>query len=403
MIGKHIASIEKDDIDALVADGVQEGRTLDYKAELPGSRDDDKREFLADVSSFANAAGGDMVFGVSEQKDDDGKNMGIPEQAVGLAGCNADQECLRLESVVRDGLEPRVAGIQIRAIEGFAAGPVMIVRVPRSWNGPHMVTFRNLSRFFARTSAGKYQLDVTEIRHAFAASADLGERLRNLRLERIGRIAAQDTPVPIAPVPAIIVHVVPLVSLEGTTAFTMQQLAEAAKDVCPMARGLLSGWGPRRNYDGLSIHSLGEDRMTALTYVQVFRSGIVEGVETQALRLSAERAGCKLMLATAIEDTIIEALSNFLSVPRALDLPPPYVLFVSFTGVRGYGIQGGAQFPGEGGTIDRDVLLLPEILVEESAPDVGKLLQSVFDMLWQACGYWRSPNYDESGERKSPR
>src|SRR3954451_17276289 len=74
MIEKPVQGISKDDIDALVADEVREGRTLDYKEKLPGNADKDKKEFLADVSSFANAGGGDMIFGVVEKRD------GCPER-----------------------------------------------------------------------------------------------------------------------------------------------------------------------------------------------------------------------------------------------------------------------------------------------------------------------------------
>ena len=45
----------RDDIDALVADAVKEGRTIEYKQAMPGGADADRKEFLADVSSFANA------------------------------------------------------------------------------------------------------------------------------------------------------------------------------------------------------------------------------------------------------------------------------------------------------------------------------------------------------------
>jgi hypothetical protein len=48
----------------LRTNGVAEGRQLDYKEQLPISSDDDKREFLGDVTSFANTAGGDLIYGV---------------------------------------------------------------------------------------------------------------------------------------------------------------------------------------------------------------------------------------------------------------------------------------------------------------------------------------------------
>lgn len=59
------------------SNAVSEGRTIDYKRELPGNSDGDKKEFLADVSSFANTSGGDLILGVDE-------NAGVPIQITGF-------------------------------------------------------------------------------------------------------------------------------------------------------------------------------------------------------------------------------------------------------------------------------------------------------------------------------
>jgi hypothetical protein len=49
MILKALNSVEKSDVDSLLANSVQEARTLDYKLTLPAGKDDEKKEFLADV------------------------------------------------------------------------------------------------------------------------------------------------------------------------------------------------------------------------------------------------------------------------------------------------------------------------------------------------------------------
>lgn len=67
MISKSFDQIEKSDISALITNEVRENRMLDYKEKLPGSSDSEKTEFLADVSSFANAAGGYILYGVREK------------------------------------------------------------------------------------------------------------------------------------------------------------------------------------------------------------------------------------------------------------------------------------------------------------------------------------------------
>jgi hypothetical protein len=104
MIQKPLDRIEKEDIDSLVANEVREDRTLEYKQALPTNSDDEKREFLADISSFANASGGDILYGVEEKRDASGKTTGIPENATGIAGLNADYEIRRLPDLLIEDL-----------------------------------------------------------------------------------------------------------------------------------------------------------------------------------------------------------------------------------------------------------------------------------------------------------
>src|SRR5262249_17227273 len=141
MIERQFDAIDKADIDALVENKKAERRTLEYKAALPLGTDEAKREFLSDISSFANSAGGDILYGITDDRDENDQATGRPREATGLAGVNETSEQLRLENVIRDGIDRRIAGIQIKPIPGFPNGPVILVRVPRSWLAPHMVTF----------------------------------------------------------------------------------------------------------------------------------------------------------------------------------------------------------------------------------------------------------------------
>ena len=210
MIPKEFEAIGKEDIEVLVANAVFEGRTIEYKEQLPGGTDEDRREFLADASSFANAGGGDLIYGIREKRDANGKPTGLPEAAEGLAGANADAEKRRLEEMLRSGIDPRVPAIRQKHIDGFPAGPVIVLRIPKSWAAPHMVTFKNLSRFFSRTSAGKQQLDVREVRAAFAASESLGDRMTAFRSDRVAKLLASEGPLPMEPNPVVILHLLPV-------------------------------------------------------------------------------------------------------------------------------------------------------------------------------------------------
>jgi len=100
MIPKPSNEITEADIQEIKANGVPEGNDIEYKRELPGTSDEQKREFLADVSSFANTGGGDIIYGVAE-------NQGVITEIAGLSSCDFDVEILRLENLMRDGVAPR--------------------------------------------------------------------------------------------------------------------------------------------------------------------------------------------------------------------------------------------------------------------------------------------------------
>ena len=52
----------------------------------------------------------------------------------------------------------------------------------------------------------------------------------------------------------------------------------------------------------------------------------------------------------------------------------------------------------EQGLVD-DVVMLPEVVVEDSGEEPYGVLRPAFDMVWNAFGLARSLNYDEDGSR----
>ena len=88
---------------------------------------------------------------------------GIPTATTPLT-VPVDPEILRLEQVARGGLQPRIANIAFHTVPIRAGGNVLIVRVPRSYNPPHRIIRQGSNRFWARSAAGKYEPDVSELR-----------------------------------------------------------------------------------------------------------------------------------------------------------------------------------------------------------------------------------------------
>src|SRR5689334_5634897 len=148
---KTIDSINEADLRQLIENKVSEQKTVEYKEFLPDDKYDSKKEFLADVSSFANTVGGHILYGIREEN-------GLPVALSGINNQDLDREILRLENLLRDNIQPRCQGIAIRVINTELTPPVLIIRVSQSWSKPHVVNFQGHWRFYARNSAGKYPL-----------------------------------------------------------------------------------------------------------------------------------------------------------------------------------------------------------------------------------------------------
>lgn len=392
MISKSFDQIDKTDIDALIFDEEPENRNLDYKQELQGGTDSNKKEFLADVSSFANASGGYILYGISEKRDAEGKATGIPEKADGLS-INADQEIKRMESLVRDGIEPRIAGCHIREIKGFSKGPVILVHIPKSWMPPHMVTLKGSSRFYSRISKGKYPLDIMEIRSAVLLSESLADRIKRFRDGRIARIIADDIPVPLGKWPKTVMHLLPIAGLDPTKQIDIKSISP--KDFKPL--GPVGGWNHRINFDGFLTYARNNDSLCD-SYLQLYRNGAIETVES--LMLSPWEPGKKMIPGPQIEDELISALNSYLKAEKSLGFEPPIFAMISLLGVKDYTMAPlSKRFTPHKSEIDRDLLILPDILVEDYTSDASRLLRPAFDAMWQATGFIGSPSYDESGNR----
>jgi schlafen family protein len=399
MIDKRIEDVAIDDVRRLVANKVPESRSLEYKQELPGGTDVNKKEFLADVSSFANGAGGDLVFGVSETRED-GKTTGIPEAADGLSGVNTDAETRRLESMLRDGIAPRLHGVHFRWVQGFAKGPSLIIRIPRSWAGPHMVTYQQHSRFYARNAGGKYPLDVFELRQAFIGSGSLTERAREFRSERLGRLLAGELPISLQADRMTCVHFIPHASLAGAVDVDLLTAANQ-RDLLQPLYSHHSG-SQTYNLDGLLTYLAAGERL-AVSYLQLFRDGIVETVTAGLL---ADRTQHGVTLPSVV---FAEHLFQFLSRARrlmgVLDIEPPASLYVSFIGARSgvLGVSHEHTIYNQVRPFDRDVILLREVLVREWVGDPHIVLNPLLNELWQTAGFSRCLDYDDQGNWKRSR
>jgi hypothetical protein len=377
-----IDQITESDLRALIVAQTAETLRIDYKRATYGGNDEQRKEYLADVSSFANSAGGDLVIGMSAAD-------GLPTGIVALTG-DTDAERLRLESIARDGLEPRISNLRTALVPIEGGGSVIVVRIPKSYNPPHRVIFKGSGKFWLRTSGGKYEPNVGELRRIFSEAPLLAERIRAFRQDRIGTIAAGETPITLAGDCLMTLHIVPYSALDRSVPLSIAQLERNALAFPPLGRP--RGTHNYVNFDGFVVLSNSNDDPVQKhhSYAQVFRNGIVEAVATIDRTDGSVMTSNIDKYAVANSKRIVDALAQF-------DVEPPFAVLVSLIGIRGRAMTSGVDgllAPYADPILRQDMIHFAEVILEsvpatltETALAVSPLLEQV----WNTAGFASLP------------
>ena len=116
----------------LVDEGLEESLTLDYKASPALTREGKgPDEMCKDVTAMANSAGGQIVYGVEEDKAT-AKPSGVDDGVV-------DPKITRewIEQILNSKVQPRMDGVRIDRIDMLTGKFGFVISVPQSQNGPH--------------------------------------------------------------------------------------------------------------------------------------------------------------------------------------------------------------------------------------------------------------------------
>lgn len=378
---RNLLQTTANDIQALVADLVQESQHLDLKRDLPRNDGAGRHELLADISAFANSSGGDVVYGVAE--DGEGRASAV----VPHAG-NADAEVLRIQDALMNGIEPRIPGLQVHPVT-IEGGFVVVVRIPQSWAGPHRV--KSNQHFFIRDGARKRQLDIPEIRGLFLRSENQSQRVRDFRTERLGKIIAGEAPHPLVAGPVVVLHLIPtqaalgLVHVNPVT-YSRTRTLPALGVAVPGARLNLDGALGVRNPGPQGTHG----------YSQFFRNGFFETIKVLTTRLNSGRFS---LPSVAYEREIITLLEQFRVELGHLEIGHEMTCMLSIVGADtvGLGLNPADWIDGENqGKFDRKTLVLPDVLLPADV-SAAQVLRPVFDLVWQSAGIDQSVNYNANG------
>lgn len=390
LIWKSIESLSKDDLEEAIRNGLSERQRLEYKLGLPGDSDGDKKEFLADVSSFANSSGGRIFYGI--RADD-----GVPIEITGIDGSVNERDSLRLQNLIRDGLDPRAPQIRDCRIPIGDSRSVLVLDITRSWAAPHAVWYKRSGKFYKRHSSGKYQMDVDEIRSAFSAAATVAERAKAFHQSRLSKLLAGDAPIDLEQGAFLVIHALPFSAFDSRFQIDLQNANRHKVELSPIHGDVLDA---RWNFEGYLTSQSRAQGGFRPSYVQLYRSGIIEAVDSTMLRYWGDT-----LHARYLEQLIVNATRRYCSLLMSFDVPPPAFLAVTIRGVGNWSFNhssGRYLSLDERRCVGHDPLDLPEVTLGSWDEDITLALRPAFDAMWNAAGYPRSFGYDEKGWNPPP-
>lgn len=376
------------DIDGLIADRVREGPHIDFKRELPAAWNNDaKHDLLSDATAFANAGGGDLVFGVAQN--DEAEADFIVPQTLG----NVDVETRRLQDFLLNLAEPRLQAVQVHAVpvnvEG-TSGHVVIVRVPQSWVGPHRVTTNQ--HLYIRDGLRKRQVNMPEIRSLFLRSESQAQRVRDFRSERLSKVMTGETPYKLAAGPVLVLHVVALQAVLGLVDVDPVQYLGLRRRI-PVIAARSGAVESLVNLDGAAgTRNLLENGTNG--YTLLFRNGFIETTWVLGSNSPTDQA---VLPGGAFEDYIAQFIAAAREEFAHWGLAAQAIAMLSVVDADIVTLAVKYDYEVQRGRFDRKVLAVPDVEIAGKGPAHDEL-KPLLDLVWQSAGFEGSPHYGEDGK-----
>ncbi len=382
LLYKQLESITPADLESLKTDQVGESQYLEYKTEVFDKRDEKKRlQFLGSLSGFANANGGDILVGVKATD-------GLPVDFPGLSASEVDSEILRISQLVGTSIQPQLT-IRFHPVRFPTGNIVLVIRIPQSWTGPYAIEHNGHLHFYLRNAAGRSPMRVSELRTAFTLSGRVIDETRKFVNDRLRTLSSLNGPWPYFEKPLAVLHLVPFASVTEAVNLDISDLRDhhclsplaAAKD------GYIERGDLRYNLDGIVM------RKAAVRHSQLFRHGQVEYATTNFLNDHC-------LDAWHMQVNLVNVVSRFVALLKSLRVSPPITVQLSLFNVSNFYLRRSAGWLGDilsEHQIDRDQVMLPEVVMNDLDQNPIVVLKPIFDGLWNSAGLEKCEFYKQDG------
>jgi len=366
-------------LNTLIAAKAAENQFLDYKERIPS----EGKDFIADVTSFANTHGGCIVFGVSEKG-------GEPCACPGVQVEDRDAEVRRLSAIISSQTDPPLRGFKFDWVPFDEKTLMLVLRIPQSGGAPHMIV-KGTPKFYSRGPAANIPMSSFDLRNAFSSQGLSAGKFRAFVAERCQEILSPEDIIPLYGDGHAAFHIMPVSA-------TSRPLDTDAASLRKATRDLRAPFGLGANYhmfiDGIAITSLvglgGGTRSQSHTIL--FRQG---SIEIAAPCLLAQ--GGRKTLDPGFLFNISESVDSYVRAANEIGAFGPWMACLSFINCDNCMLGFSGRISGNSKLIKKKIFSLPIMDWLDGSEDWQIVLQKFSDRLANYFGIDRSPFHRPDG------
>jgi hypothetical protein len=379
---RRLRDITEADVRQLVNSGLEEHLQLEYKSDLYDNNHQGSKESLLDICMFANAGGGILLIGISEQRDGNGQPTGTPDPnaELGVDLPNSEMVLQSYDARVIANIQERLP-LESYAIPVANNRHVIAIRVPNSISKPHRVHLQGHAYFPSRRERQRYEMDVREIKEMVMRTAS---RLEEAEGKLSDTLAAIQQPNDTA---SIVIGSIPAFWQNFMVDVRKPEVIQA---VSRFHLGHANFLQPTYTYNGLQRQIVATDD----SFVQVHRDGMI----ILNRRLPLLREGPKFFLRPTGIDIVLRAFVGHCSeVYTAASISGPFLLTMLLRTVQNtWGLHPAPIGEDPGGMIWPGAYPFP-VMQADNFLDVDKVIRPLCDQAHQMFGRDSSPYFNADG------
>jgi hypothetical protein len=384
IFNKSFDDININDVNSLITNEVTEGQNLEFKREVWGRTDGEKREMLRDISSMANKYGGFLIVGMEEDA--------TSGKAIALCNIpNAEEERDRIWTSCLANLRPRITGLNIKVLE-HSENNILLCHIPNSYQAPHQIMFQGKNEFWIRHDRQKSRMTVDEVKDIFFNNYSRIEKISDFLQKRKDKFISEIRS------PMYVLQAYPVGSNDSFIDITDTVLRNKLKTSPGSRRG---GWcfdftrsDPRPSYNGLAVN------LSGFKNIELFRNGYLEG---RAFITSPtfvgepfnteERTNIRIMGCYPIIEYLLSFVKQVKQIKEHIGYEGSYLLGVSFINIKDHGLRklrpDDIMFDFDLEVWEERHLIIEPIVFENINPN--SITKFIADRIWQSFKYEQEP------------